>query len=162
MMPFPDPRPWLAMLVVGGAGFLGGEWREGRAGAAQRQAADGAAKLELAIATDRVRETERHLTQNLATIDAARTKEQDHAQETIDSLRADVRNGAIRLSVATRPGDPAAASGHSGAGDSEARAELVPSAALALIDIAADGDWAVRELNACIDKYDAVRRSVNP
>lgn len=150
------------MLFVGLAGFFGGEWHESRASMAQRQAADGAARLELAAATGRVREAEHQLDQDISNINEAQTKEQDYANTTIDALRADVRNSALRLSIATRARNPAAPGADSAADNTEARAELLPSAAVALIDLAADGDSAVRELNACVDQYDAVRRAVNP
>ncbi len=156
------PRLWLAILLVALTGFFCGEWHESRASNAQRQAADSAAKLELATATGRVREVERQLSQNILNIDEARTKEQDHANATIDSLRTDVRNGALRLSIATRAHDPGPVGADPAAGDPEARAELLPSAAIALIDLAADADSTVRALNACLDQYDAVRRAVNP
>jgi prophage endopeptidase len=71
-------------------------------------------------------------------VDAQYTKELHDAQEKIDSLRASVRAGERRLSVAARcmPASP----GASGMDDAGARAELDPAAADRIIGITADGD----------------------
>jgi hypothetical protein len=85
-------------------------------------------------------------------------REKERAKAENDTLRRAVRDGALRLSV------PAAScvAEHSGTGDQQARAELVPAVAGSLVDIAVDGDDAVRDLNECIDKYEAVRRPHQP
>jgi len=86
-------------------------------------------------------------------------KAQDDAQSKVDVLRTSVRSGAVRLSVpakcpaAVTVQAPASAAGHS----DQARAELDPTASDALVAIAADGDNAIRQLNACIDAYQAMR-----
>lgn len=84
-------------------------------------------------------------------------KEKSRAKATIDSLRADVRSGVERLSVAVA----ACSTGDAGTGHPEARAELLPEAADRIVGIAADADEAVRDLNECVDKYDAVRKLAN-
>lgn len=78
-------------------------------------------------------------------------KEKRDAEIKVNQLRADVAAGAVRLSVR------ASCSASTAAGDTEARAELDPKAADDLITIAADGDQAIRELNACIDFYNNLR-----
>ena len=82
-------------------------------------------------------------------------KEKKSAQIEIDRLRNLVRTGAMRLSVPTSackvPGSP-------GAGIGQTRAELDPKTADDLVAIAADGDEAIRELNLCIDQYQAIER----
>jgi len=83
-------------------------------------------------------------------------KANDQAKAEITKLQSDVASGAIRLSIATRSiqtsSDTAPTSGNT-----EARSELDPEAANALITIASDGDKAIRSLNACIDIYNEVR-----
>lgn len=85
-----------------------------------------------------------------------------------DRLVADLRAGAVRLSVpivattgaacgAGLAGDPAAAAGDR----HETRAELAPAAAEDLAAIAADGNAAIVQLNACIDRYNDVRQHLN-
>lgn len=78
-------------------------------------------------------------------------KEKQSAKSKIDQLRADVATGAVRLSVR------ASCSAASAAGDSEARAELDGETAQNLVSIAADGDEAILELNACIDFYNKIK-----
>jgi hypothetical protein len=90
--------------------------------------------------------------QDEAAVAAAKLeKEKQDAQLKVNQLRADVAAGAVRLSVR------ASCSASTAAGDSEARAELDPKAADDLISIAADGDQAIIELNACIDFYNNLR-----
>lgn len=43
----------------------------------------------------------------------------------------------------------------------ETRAELAPAAAEALVAIVDDGDSAIRDLSACIDRYNTLRTSFN-
>ena len=78
-------------------------------------------------------------------------KEKRDAEIKVNQLRADVAVGSLRLSVRAH------CSATDAAGDTEARAELDPKAADDLITIAADGDQAIRELNACIDFYNNLR-----
>ena len=78
-------------------------------------------------------------------------KEKQNAQVKIDKLRADVANGALRLSVR------ASCSAGASTGDSEARAELDAKTADDLIAITADGDKAIIELNSCIDFYNNLK-----
>lgn len=78
-------------------------------------------------------------------------KEKQSAKSKIDQLRADVSSGAVRLSIR------ASCSAASAAGDSETRAELDGQTAQDLIAIAADGDQAIIELNACVDFYNNLR-----
>lgn len=81
-------------------------------------------------------------------------KEKDHAKTTIDSLRADLRTGSIRLSVATAAASAAADTGIRG---QEARADILPASADRIISIIGEADDTVRDLNECIDKYNEVR-----
>ena len=153
-----DLRLWLALLLLAAVTFFAGVWHEQeRAAVVER-----AAMTALAQAKAKVNAAETALASAHLKIDADRVKEKQDDKKTIDALRADVRSGAISLSIATRAIRAGAASAGPFPGAIETRAEIVPEAAVALIDIAADGDDAVRDLNACIAKYDAVRRSVNP
>ncbi|WP_426106357.1 lysis system i-spanin subunit Rz [Massilia sp. TSP1-1-2] len=157
-----DPRLWLALVLVAAVSFFGGEWHEQRVSTARMDLADGLAKAALREATGRAKTAEMLLAGTHSTIDAERIKEKEDAKTTIDALRADVQRGTVSLSIATRAIRAAPAGQDPGTRYVETRAELVPQAAIDLIDIAADGDNAVRDLNACIDKYDAVRRTLNP
>lgn len=81
------------------------------------------------------------------------------AQKAFERLDSDLRTGALRLSVRTtaQPG-----SSHSAAaGPVQARADIDPADAAALVRITEDGDNAIRDLNTCIDGYAQVMRQAN-
>lgn len=84
-------------------------------------------------------------------------KDKAHAKQSIDALSADLRSGALRLSVATT-GHTSGSNYGAIAGLGQARAELDHTDAEALVRITADGDDAIRDLNACIDQYAEVKR----
>jgi Tfp pilus assembly protein FimV len=116
------------------------------------------------MAEKHAREKEAQLQAQSQTLRDQLTKEIQHAQNTQSRLVADIRSGAQRLSIAAScadagqaGSDPAAApaAGHT------ARAVLDPQAAEALVGIAADGDTAIRERNACVQQYNAVRAALN-
>lgn len=109
--------------------------------------------LALAGATERYREAERGGQAAVAAITAAAQQEKDNAKKQMEVLRGELRTGAERLSVAVDAASAAAAAQAAGAGDREARADLLPAAADVLLDFALEGDDVVRDLNACIDKY---------
>ncbi|WP_143037166.1 lysis system i-spanin subunit Rz [Paraburkholderia tuberum] len=94
----------------------------------------------------------------VAAVEQTYRTEQTNAQKTIDTLRADVRAGDVRLRVATAsctasaggggmPGAGAAAGGTDGTGT----AELDGPTADALLGITSDGDRAIRKLTAMQD-----------
>ena len=93
-------------------------------------------------------------------IEAAKAADQLHkdkldAQQKINQLRADVASGAQRLSI--RASCSASATG----GDTEARAELDPEAAIRIDRIVNEGDEAIRLLNELIDIYNETRTRLN-
>ena len=103
------------------------------------------------------------LTAELHAIDQRRTKEQANADETVKRLRADIAAGHRRLSIpitstcAVPAGATAGSAGTVARVEPEARADIDPATADALVGIAADGDSAIRQLNAVIDAYTAVQ-----
>lgn len=85
--------------------------------------------------------------------------EKADAKIAFDRLDSDLRSGALRLSVRTttqQGGNHSAA-----AGPVQARADIDPADAAALVRITEDGDNAIRDLNTCIDGYVAVMRQAN-
>lgn len=161
--------PWRALAVGLLAGTVLGwtlqGWRKDsdlarlRTDAATAQATAAAALVQ---ATGRVLQLERTAASALAARTDQLTQETQHAQTDRDRFMADVRSGAIRLSIPVAghcpstgagPADSAAAGGDR----QQARAELDLSVAAALDAIASDGDEATRQLNACIDTYNLMR-----
>ena len=78
------------------------------------------------------------------------------AKDKVTKLQSDIASGELRLSIATRSVQTCSDSA-STAGNTETRAELDPAASKSLVAITADGDSAIRQLNACIDIYNQVR-----
>lgn len=188
-----SPRVWAvalglaALLLLAGAGaggYVAYRLAEGAAASRIASVKDDLAKVRGELAAerhDRTRErlthaqqladaladvnaTEKRWAEKLHAVERLYVERESDAKKKIDSLRADVLTGAVRLSVAVRAATTAA--GHCAAGDGaaaasgpveETRAELVPQVAYDLIGIAADGDDAVRAFNACHDAYEAVR-----
>jgi prophage endopeptidase len=105
---------------------------------------------------EKAREEEQAHTAQINNMAFQLTKANQDADAQISKLRADVRVGARRLSVPTTVYTCQGAA--SATGDrTEARAELDPETSDNLISIANDGDKAIRQLNACIDAYNAIR-----
>ena len=78
------------------------------------------------------------------------------AKDKVTKLQSDIASGELRLSIATRSVSTCKDSS-SASGNTESRAELDPEASKSLVSITADGDNAIRSLNACIDIYNQVR-----
>lgn len=119
----------------------------------------------LAAAISDARKTENELRASLERVQDQAAKEKADAKAREDALVDRVRTGERRLSVAAvcpggggtglRPGT--AGSG----GSSVSRAELDPAAAERILRIGFDADQAIRERNACIAAYEAVRSRLN-
>ncbi|MBC3911608.1 lysis system i-spanin subunit Rz, partial [Undibacterium umbellatum] len=116
-----------------------------------------------AQASETARENERLMSRSLATIATTHQKELQHEKSKRDKFIADVRTGTLRLSIPVQACSTSAST-NTPAGPSnspEARAQLTPEAGAALATIAADGDDAIRQLNACIDSYHAISTVIN-
>ena len=156
-------RPLAACLLCGAlTGWTAQGWRKDTTIAELQRAAatdKTTSATVLAQATARVLTLERAARAALAQRADHLTEEQSHAKAERDHFNADVRSGAVRLSIPVASGqcaaiaDTIAAAGHR----HQTRAELDPATAAALDAIAGDGDDATRQLNACIDAYNLVR-----
>ncbi len=177
------PRSWAALLLAAvllfaaglGLGcFMGHRIAAGQAEIAALKVASERADERLAHAralaaeVDKVAAIEQQWKDDLGDVAELHRERMEDAEKKMDALRADVLTGAVRLSVAVKKAG--AAAGHCAAaddpaaagGDQEARAELMPATANALVGIATDGDRAVLDLNACIDSYEAIRQKGQP
>lgn len=163
-MLFLDPRFYLALLVTACLAMVGGYTTGHKAATktAQVQASKmmAAAAVARADAEAKLRAAEQKGRDDLAALDAKHFKEKQDADAKTKELVGRLRAGAVSLSIpakcansAARPGDTTTAGGTG----NEARAELEREAAESLIAIAADGDEAIRQLNAVIDAYSAAR-----
>ena len=166
MIPYPafaklSLTVFVALVIATGA--MRSQRNDARTELAEYRAAVAVATAQ---ANNEAREKETAL---LATTEALSNKlneEKRRAQETQTRLVADIRSGAQRMSIAARcpaaaglaPADPTTAPVD---GADSARAELDPETAATLVAIAADGDEAIRERNACIAAYNQVRDTLN-
>jgi Lhr-like helicase len=142
----------IVLTVLGsfGAGYYSGEQNE-----YERQ------QLEIARLNEQARETEQRMGEVAQTYAQTLRKANNVAKAKETKLRTDIASGERKLFIPVKTSCPvsAAADSTSVAGDSrETRTELDRSVAEALIAITADGDQAIRKLNACIDQYETLRK----
>ena len=132
------------------AGFLGG------CSYKQRQLdqlkADYAEQVSKALEENRA--LEKKMQADADAITVKYNKEKKDAEKTIADLRTRIANGTVRLSI---PVSSTGMSAGSGSELGETRAELDGETAQSLVSIVSDGDDAIRDLNQCIDKYNAIR-----
>lgn len=166
-----DLVPWwlwpLALFVCVAVGLAVHEM--GRADLAAAQAAMSDLQRDHAkaatLASEAAREKETLLLATTQAISDKLNQEQTRAQALQNRLVSDLRSGAQRLSIAAHCPQPGGAPGANatpadGTADTP-RAELDPATAEALVGIAADGDAAINERNACIAAYNAARQTLS-
>jgi prophage endopeptidase len=122
------------------------DWSAERARAAQAAAAT----------TDQALRDSAALGETLQRLIADNQKAKTRDDQALSALLADVRAGAVRLSIPTaRPAATADAGlpGAAAAAPVAARTDIAPEAAAALVAIATDGDDAIRDLGTCLDAY---------
>ena len=136
---------------------------------AREKSINAQSKAELAKATQEAAARQESLRAALEVNNTQHAKEKRDANATVQKLHADIVSGARRLSVAvTGAGCTVSAiRGYSSAGPgagsgNQARAELDPATADALVAIAADGDTSIRQANALIDAYQAIAHACGP
>jgi prophage endopeptidase len=116
-------------------------------------------QAEIAKANEAARETEQKLTEKI-NANATKLQEANHALDQKSSaLDRAIRAGRVRLpapSCAQAPAGAASAPANQEDGSESDRQTL-----LLIAQIAADGDRAINQLNACIDAYNEVREALN-
>jgi len=148
------PNPWMilgALSVCLTAYFYGHH-----AGFVDR---DQEMQAEIASKNEQIRQTEHKLNEQLATTSTKLTEANDAINEKQTALDRAIRSGRVRLptsSCVQTSGSSTAASGNNQAG-SESDTETLRLIA----QIAADGDKAINQLNACIAAYEQVREAAN-
>lgn len=153
-------NPWVLLgivLAVLGAGTSG--YFKGSADEFDRQ------QLEIARLNEEARVKEQALVSAVQTQANQLVKAEQHAKTLSKKRNADIDSGALKLRIpvkTTCPTIQATADAPAPSGDSvQATAELDREVAKTLIDITDDGDKAIRQLNACIDAYNAVYQTLN-
>jgi prophage endopeptidase len=137
----------LVLVAILSAWLYG--WYQYRQGYADRETF---AKLQTAIQNEVARANEQEQVKKNSELDKKHYEELRDAQKTIDRLRADFAAGRRRLSVRVkRPVCPAHDTKTAGLDYGATRAELDGQVAQDLIGIVAEGDQAIRQLNALQD-----------
>ena len=96
---------------------------------------------------------------SIADISSRLEATQKAADKAAKDLRTNIANGSLRLSIPVA--SCSAVSDNSTASDqhSEARADIDPGYAQAIVAITERGDQAINQLNSCIDAYQALREN---
>jgi len=142
-------------IVLAILGSFGGGYYKGEQNEYDRQ------QIEIARLNQQARETEQRMGEVAQTYAQTLRKANNVAKAKETQLRTDIASGERKLFIPVKTSCPVPSAGNaaSAAGDSrETRTELDRSVAEALIAITADGDQAIRKLNACIDQYETLRK----
>jgi prophage endopeptidase len=151
-------NPWVILgVVLALLGSFGGGYYKGEQDEYERQ------QIEIARLNKQAREAEQRMGEVAQTYAQTLRKANNVAKAKEDKLRTDIASGERRLfiPVQTSCAVSATADSPAPAGNTETRAELDPRAAQSLVDLTSRGDQAIRQLNACIDSYESVRKSLN-
>ena len=121
---------------------------------------DAEMQMEIARKNAEARETEQKLAEQINSNSKALMEANNAINEKQSALDRAIRNGRVRLPAASCV--QSAQSPTPAAGDrDEAPSESERQTLLAIAAIAAEGDRAIVQLNACIDAYQAVREQLN-
>lgn len=149
------PNPWVILSVLLAlAGFYGYGHHKGWV---ER---DAEMQAEIATKNEEARTKEQELTKQLNENSTKLMEANNAISEKQSSLDRAIRAGRVRLPSAScvqTNGNPTTTSGNSSQTGSESDAETLRLIA----QIAADGDRAINQLNACIDAYQAVMEKSN-
>lgn len=109
---------------------------------------------------EKVMEENRNLHEAVSQMQIRAKKENEDAKRENDLLLARINRGTVRVSVPASACIDVSQAGHSGVAARETRAELDPATAESILAVGRDGDQAIRDLNLCIDQYNAVKTSL--
>ncbi|CAB4130746.1 hypothetical protein UFOVP123_30 [uncultured Caudovirales phage] len=117
-------------------------------------------QVEIAKKNDESRQAEQKLTEQINSTSYKLKEANDAVTEKQSSLDRAIRAGRVRLPTSSCVQAPASAAAP--AGDrNEAASESDRETLRLIAQIAADGDRAINQLNACIDAYNEVRSQLN-
>jgi len=155
-------NPWVLLgIVMAVLSAFGGGYYKGKDSEYQRQ------QLEIAALNAKARETEQAMAKVAQTYGDTLRKANNVAKAKENQLRADLNTGALKLRIPVKAPTcpsvpvPETATVASGSDSGEARAESGGSVDVAadLLQIAADGDAAIRKLNTCLEAYETLRNT---
>ena len=155
-------NPWVLLgIVMAVLSAFGGGYYKGKDSEYQRQ------QLEIAALNAKARETEQAMAKVAQTYGETLRKANNVAKAKENQLRADLNSGALKLRLPVKAPTcpsvsvPETATVANGSDSGEARAESGGSVDVAadLLQIAADGDAAIRKLNTCLEAYETIRNT---
>jgi hypothetical protein len=117
-------------------------------------------QVEIARLNAEAREVEHVMTSKVNDLSTQLEKANSNAKVEIVKRNMSIADGTLRLSIPTKSPLCPPAGSTPASGNTEARAELEPAFAQALVAITDDGDNAIRQLNACIDAYNIIQMKV--
>ena len=121
---------------------------------------DAEMQIEIARKNAEARETEQKLAEQINSNSKALMEANNAINEKQSALDRAIRNGRVRLPAASCVQSTQSATPAAGDRD-EAATESERQTLLAIAAIAAEGDRAIVQLNACIDSYEAIRQQIN-
>ena len=154
----PMLKPQALMMQVGGIVLviLGGAYVTDHHGYQRRVTED---QVEIDRLNGEARAKEAELTTKVKNLSSSLQKERNAITSNKARLDARVDSGELRLPSSC--GVQTNADARTASGDSAHASDIERQTIKALADIAADGDKAIVQLNACIDFYQTVRDKVN-
>ena len=150
------PR-WVYVLVAGLFLLLGTYFYGHHKGWYER---DAEMQAEIAKKNEEARKTEQKLAEVVSTTATKLQEANDAVTQTQSALDRAIRAGRVRLPAASCVPAAEGASAPSG-NQYQAPTESERETLRLIAEIAADGDRAINQLNACIDAYEAVRKQMN-
>ena len=147
------PNPWMILGAIAAASLV--YFYAHHVGYAKR---DQEMQLEIAKLNDEAREKEQKLAENLNQTSSQLKEANDVVTKKQTDLDAAIRAGRVRLGSSCVQ---AATSAATTSGDNSKASESERETLLLIAQLAAEGDKAINELNACIASYEAVRRQIN-
>jgi hypothetical protein len=151
-------NPWVILgIVMAVLSSFGGGYFKGKHDEYTRQ------QVEIAALNAKARETEQAMAQVAQTYGQTLRKANNVAKAKEDKLRADIATGERRLFIPIQAPECAVSATTdtatpSGDNSGTTSAELDRKTADDLVAITAEGDTAIRKLNACIQTYETLRK----
>ena len=152
-------NPWVLLgIVMAVLSSFGGGYYKGKTDEVTRQ------QLEIAALNAQARQKEQALVAAIQTQATKLTKANNEAKLLLQKRNADIDSGALKLRLPVKAtnctvsttDNPTATSGDS----VQATAELDREVAKSLVAITDQGDANTRQLNACIDAYNAAYQTI--
>lgn len=147
------PNPWMILGAITAASLV--YFYAHHVGYAKR---DQEMQLEIARLNGEAREKEQKLAEDLNNTSSQLKEANDVVTKKQTDLDAAIRSGRMRLNTSCVP---ASTGSSTTSGNNSQASESERETLLLIAQLAAEGDRAINELNACIAAYNQVRETIN-